>query len=284
MGHTRASQLADLGYCTGPYHGPSAMMIRPLACALLLELATSQQLVIPGVSDGGGCDLETLSGRVHQVDDLCCFETSGNPGARCAGGVSCDVPCAEKLLPFLSNCHPLIDKIFDADDGSYDGIAGQFDSVYGACMAIDPAEALAALSDLKDSGQCTDAQLDGVAETPVSAAPCVDVRHGCPNLIASGFMTCVADFGPTGDMPGQCDMTCAFCDGPPPPPEACDDMRDGCSMKAARPVKAWLPAGRDGDVEPGLRMLDHSRGNTVTLSVCAERQSFAAMESRPLRP
>ena len=46
---------------------------------------------------------------------------------------------------------PFIDKIFDADDGSYDGIAGQFDSVYGACMAIDPARALAALTDLKNS-------------------------------------------------------------------------------------------------------------------------------------
>ena len=121
------------------------MMMRPLACALTIQVATSQQLVIPGVTDGGGCDLGTLPERVQQVDNLCCFETAGNPGARCAGGVSCDVPCAETLLPFLSNCHPLIDKIFDADDGSYDGIAGQFDSVYGACMAIDPARALARL-------------------------------------------------------------------------------------------------------------------------------------------
>ena len=106
--------------------------------------------------------MATLPERVQQVDDLCCFETAGNPGARCAWGVGCDVPCAEKLLPFLSNCHPVLDILFDADDGSRDGIAGQFDSVYGSCMEIDPAQALAALTDLKDSGQCTDAQLDGV--------------------------------------------------------------------------------------------------------------------------
>eukprot|EP01043_Picozoa_sp_COSAG02_P056814 COSAG02_NODE_6797_length_3355_cov_2.061732_1_plen_413_part_10 len=187
------------------------MMMRPLACALTLQVATSQQLVIPGVTDGGGCDLGTLPERVQQVDDLCCFETAGNPGARCARGVSCDVPCAETLLPFLSNCSAVINKLFDVDDGIDDDIAGQFDSVYGACMEIDPTEALAALSDLKDSGHCTDAQLDGVAETPVSAAPCADVRPTCANLIASGFMTCVADFGPTGDLAGQCDRTCAFC-------------------------------------------------------------------------
>eukprot|EP01043_Picozoa_sp_COSAG02_P013322 COSAG02_NODE_530_length_20697_cov_20.103457_21_plen_642_part_00 len=209
------------------------MMMRPLACALLVKLATSQQLVIPGVTDGGGCDLCTLPERVQQVDELCCFETAGNPGARCAGGVGCDVPCAEKLLPLLSNCHPVLDKLFDADDGSYDGIASKFDSVYGACMAMDPVQALVALSDLKDSGQCTDAQLDGVAETPVSAPPCVDERLGCANLISGGFMTCAADFGPNGAMPGQCDKTCAFCNGPPTPPSACDDLRDGCSATLA---------------------------------------------------
>ena len=49
------------------------MMMRPLACALTLQVATSQQLVIPGVTDGGGCDLSTLPERVQQVDDLCWF-------------------------------------------------------------------------------------------------------------------------------------------------------------------------------------------------------------------
>eukprot|EP01044_Picomonas_judraskeda_P035540 COSAG03_NODE_15250_length_436_cov_2.192878_1_plen_43_part_10 len=43
------------------------MMMRPLACALTLQVATSQQLVIPGVTDGGGCDLATLPERVQQV-------------------------------------------------------------------------------------------------------------------------------------------------------------------------------------------------------------------------
>ena len=206
--------------------------IRALACALLLETTICQHLNLPSVTDGA-CDLGTLPARVREVDGLCCFEAASNPGARCARGVSCDVPCAEKFLPFLGDCHPMIDKIFDSDDGIEDGIAAEFDSVFDACMAIDPAEALAALTDLKASGRCTDAQLDGVGETAVGEAPCVDERLGCPHLIASGFMTCAADFGPTGDMPGQCDRTCAFCDGPAPPAPPCDDVRTGCSATLA---------------------------------------------------
>ena len=206
--------------------------IRALACALLLESTACQQLNMPSVTDGA-CDLGTLPARVRDVDNLCCFAAASNPGARCAGGVSCDVPCAEELLPFLGDCHPMIDKIFDGDDGTEDGIAAEFDSVFDACMAIDPAEALAALADLKASGRCTDAQLNGVGETAVGEAPCADERLGCPHLIASGFMTCAADFGPTGDMPGQCDRTCAFCDGPAPPAPPCDDVRTGCSATLA---------------------------------------------------
>eukprot|EP01043_Picozoa_sp_COSAG02_P034720 COSAG02_NODE_2444_length_8852_cov_3.142008_2_plen_565_part_00 len=164
----RAREVEALGLRpTEPHTLP--VMIRPLAYALLLDLATSQQLIVPSVTDGGGCDWGTLPERVQQVDNLCCFGRAGNPGARCGGGVSCDVACAEKLLPFLSDCRVVVNKLFDADDGIDDDIAGQFDSVYSSCMAIEPTQALAALADLKHSGQCTDARLDGVAETPVSA-------------------------------------------------------------------------------------------------------------------
>ena len=200
-----------------------------VAMMMLAGTASAQQLNIPTVTDNESCDWAALPPTVRDIDELCCFEAAANPGSRCAEGVSCDVPCAERLLPFLSSCHPVIDKLFDADDGVEDGIAGQFDSVYSACLAISPTDALRALFDM----HCSDTQLDGVAETPVGAPPCEDTRLGCEHLLASGFMTCAADFGPAGDMPGQCDITCGFCDGHAAAPATCDDTRDGCSSTIA---------------------------------------------------
>lgn len=127
----------------------------------------------------------------------------------------------------------MIDKLFDADDGVTDGIANQFDAVYEACMQIDNTVALQALSDLQAQGRCSDAQLDGVGETDVGAAPCEDTRDGCDHMVSSGFMTCAADFSPTGGMAGSCDRTCAFCDGPGAPPPPCEDQRDGCADSIA---------------------------------------------------
>ena len=121
-----------------------------------------------------------------------------------------------------------IDKTFRAD---------QFDSVYQSCMAIDQAEALAALAEMQSRGDCTDEELDGIGETTVAAAPCRDVRDGCDRMVSSGFMTCAADFSPTGALAGACDLTCGLCvAGPPPPPDApaiCEDRRAGCSATIA---------------------------------------------------
>ena len=120
--------------------------------------------------------------------------------------------------------------LFDADDGVEDGIAGQFDSVYEACLQIDEAEALQVLSDLQAAGRCSDAQLNGVSETDVAVAPCTDVRDGCDHMVTSGFMSCAVDFISTGPMAGMCDRTCAFCDGDT---RACTDLRDGCESTIA---------------------------------------------------
>ena len=203
------------------------MMRARAAATLLLASAADGQLNIPTVADGT-CDLGTFYDRIVSLNAVCCFEAAGNPGARCAG-VECDVPCAAQLLPLLHDCHAIVDKMFDSDDGLEDGIASQFDTVYDACLHIDNAVALQALEDLQSQGRCTDEMLNGVGETAVAEAPCEDSRDGCDALIASGFMTCAADFAATGRMAGLCDRTCAFCDGPAGPPPPCDDQRDGCS-------------------------------------------------------
>ena len=196
--------------------------------ALLLVAAGfgAAQLTIPSVTDTGACDWNSLVAKVSDLSAVCCFDYRG-PGASCTG-VQCSVDCAAQLLPLLSGCRPIIDILFDSADGVEDGIAGQFDAVYGACMNIDAPTALAALADLQAQGLCTDAQLDGVGETHIGEAPCVDTRAGCAHLINTGFMSCAVDFAPTGSLAGHCDATCAFCAGPPAPPPPCDDSRDGC--------------------------------------------------------
>lgn len=203
------------------------MMLAHAVATLLLASAVDAQLNIPTVADGT-CDLGTFYDRIVSLNAVCCFEAAGNPGARCAG-VECDVDCASQLLPLLRDCHAIVDKMFDSDDGLEDGIASQFDTVYDACLQIDNTVALHALADLQAQGFCTDDILNGVGETAVAEAPCEDGRDGCDALLASGFMTCAADFAPTGRMAGVCDLTCAFCDGPAGPPPPCEDQRDGCS-------------------------------------------------------
>ena len=63
----------------------------------------------------------------------------------------------------------------------------------------------------QDHGGCRDAVLNGVAQTEVVARPCADTRGNCPAYIAGGLFTCKRDFGPGGDMVGDCDQTCGMC-------------------------------------------------------------------------
>lgn len=89
------------------------------------------------------------------------------------------------------------------------------------------------LRDLQAAGRCSDAQLNGVGETDVAAAPCTDIRQGCDSMVASGFMSCAVEFSPSGTMAGSCDRTCGFCDGPDASQTQCSDLRDGCANTIA---------------------------------------------------
>ena len=204
-----------------------------LVALLAGAAACTAQLVMPNL---GSCDWTTLPVRMQALDAVCCFDNSDSPNARCAG-VECSVDCAATLLPLLETCRAVIDMLFDSADGREDGRADQFDSVYQSCMGINQAEALAALAEMQSRGDCTDEELDGVGETTVAEAPCRDVRDGCDRMVSSGFMTCAADFSPTGALAGACDLTCGLCvAGPPPPPDTsviCEDRRAGCSATIA---------------------------------------------------
>lgn len=78
----------------------------PLALVRALALRTAgAQLVIPSVTDTHVCNWAELPEQVTELNGVCCFESAGNPGARCSG-VECDVACAAQLLPLLHQCHP----------------------------------------------------------------------------------------------------------------------------------------------------------------------------------
>lgn len=73
--------------------------------ALVLLLSTTgAQLTIPSVTDQPTCNWAELPERISALDAVCCFESAGNPGARCQG-VECDVTCAAQMLPLLHDCH-----------------------------------------------------------------------------------------------------------------------------------------------------------------------------------
>jgi len=200
------------------------------ACACTLVGVSAQNaLSIPSVSDTHTCDLVTFEEKVALINSVCCFGAMNNPASRCASGlVECDVNCATMLLPLLDTCGPLLDAIFDLEDGVEDGVASTLDSLYMSCTQIDGAVALASLASLQAT-VCPGETFDGVAETSVGAAPCEDTRPGCDAGIAAGFMSCAADFCPGCTLAGDCDRACGYCSGPPSPPPPCDNTRDNCA-------------------------------------------------------
>eukprot|EP01046_Picozoa_sp_COSAG06_P033737 COSAG06_NODE_3468_length_5299_cov_16.617885_4_plen_466_part_00 len=198
-------------------------LLRCAVLAMSMVVATmSQSFIIPSVSDTHACEWNELVSKIAAVDSTCC------PGG-CDGGVTCTVPCAEVLLPLLDDCRPVLDLLFDGNDGALDGVASQLDDIYDSCMAIPQPAVLQALAAFQASGQCTDEQLDGIAETEVAEAPCTDVRDGCATLVK--VMSCAVDFAPGGALAGQCDLTCHICAGPTPAP--CADLRDACEATIA---------------------------------------------------
>ena len=200
-----------------------------LACVAHRPGAVAQ-LVIPSVTDTGVCDWASLADKITALNSVCCFDDRG-AGSEC-NGVRCTVDCAGHILPLLERCRAVIDLLFDGVDQIYDGVASSFDSIYESCVGIGAPTALAALAEMQAAGMCTGDELNGVGETAVGEAPCEDIRQGCSSLIAAG-MTCAADFAPSGMMAGQCERTCAFCDGPAPPPPPCEDVRESCSATIA---------------------------------------------------
>ena len=77
--------------------------------------------------------------------------------------------------------------------------------------------ALAALAELRATGSCTGADLDGVAELarPQHQILCADTlgQPRCAAMLATGMFSCATDFCSRCSMTSQCDTTCGFSGG-----------------------------------------------------------------------
>eukprot|EP01052_Picozoa_sp_SAG31_P041943 SAG31_NODE_6505_length_1992_cov_2.291601_2_plen_532_part_00 len=212
-----------------------ALFVVAVAVFLLRPPVAHAQLSIPGVTGSDhSCDWAQLPSLVASLDQYCCLGESlqpASPACQAPGGAhACSMDCASQLVPLhAGGCRPLLNMIFDSEDGVLDGNAHIFDAGYRTCMrTITVPEAIDYIAEKRDQGQCTDADLDDVGETDVGPPPCADTRDRCEAAIADGFMSCAADLCPSCDNNGECDLTCGYCVGPPPPPPPCADQRDNC--------------------------------------------------------
>eukprot|EP01052_Picozoa_sp_SAG31_P033851 SAG31_NODE_3880_length_3789_cov_8.522764_1_plen_662_part_00 len=174
------------------------------------------------------CDLATLPAGVATLDQLCCLNLtipsvpSSFAACRAAPvnggeGAPCSIDCAAQLVALYDGaCRPLLDAIFDADDGGFDGVASIFDSKYRTCVgSLSTPEAIDYLAAELDRGNCTEADVDGAGERAAVAAvqhQCHDSRAQCHQAIVdTGAFTCAQDFCPTCELRGQCNSTCGYC-------------------------------------------------------------------------
>ena len=159
------------------------------------------------------CDMGTLFARVSSLTSECC--SMGEQG--CGDGPACGIDCLAVLLPLLDDCHDVMNRFFDREDGVYDGEDQGLSDAYDQCVAIPPASLIDELKTLQDRGQCPPAVLDSVSATEVKAPGCADRWDGgrCSLSITSGIMTCEHDFCntvyPPCVMAGQCDRSCNLC-------------------------------------------------------------------------
>eukprot|EP01043_Picozoa_sp_COSAG02_P029541 COSAG02_NODE_1842_length_10700_cov_148.785869_5_plen_631_part_00 len=156
--------------------------------------------------------------RMRALNAACCVPSGDGSGAECAG--TCHAECIAVLFPLMDDCHDVINEIYDGADGTQDGDAAMFTSIYAECMRVQPEDLIGMLETLQDQGKCPQTVLDGIGATEVQDATCTDVWTGerCEMSIASGVFQCATDFCntvPTQSAPcvvaGQCDRTCRFC-------------------------------------------------------------------------
>eukprot|EP01050_Picozoa_sp_SAG11_P007859 SAG11_NODE_667_length_7841_cov_19.517954_3_plen_521_part_00 len=160
------------------------------------------------------CDLSTLVARVSSLTSECC--SMGVDG--CGEPSSCTTGCLSVLLPLFDDCHDVMNRLFDGEDGFEDGEDRDLSDAYDQCVAAAPADLIDELKTLQDRGQCPPTVLNSVAATEVKAPGCADLWDGdhCSLSISSGIMTCEHDFCntvyPPCVMAGQCDRSCNLCE------------------------------------------------------------------------
>ena len=153
--------------------------------------------------------------------------------APCQQGAGCTVVCAAKLMPLLNGpCAPLLRRLYDGVDGTYDGRAAVFDPITHLCQAMPTTTVIKGLAQLRESGECAShgISLNGLAEqsvgpVPPPPPPCTETMGSlmCSRAISSGVFSCAIDYCEACSGKGQCDTTCAFCTAAPPSPPAPPD-------------------------------------------------------------
>eukprot|EP01043_Picozoa_sp_COSAG02_P008028 COSAG02_NODE_249_length_27097_cov_30.179155_17_plen_470_part_00 len=189
-----------------------------ISVAFSLCLASAQGQLDPNAGFGASCPMSTFPDRIEALNGACCIPDGDGSRGECAG--TCNVACIAALFPLLDDCQDVINQIYDGVDGTRDGVASSFNSIYQDCLQLSPQELIIILESLQGQGQCPPTRLDGVGETEVQAASCANVwdTSRCEMSITSGLFSCNRDFCntiPTRDEPcvvaGQCDSSCHFC-------------------------------------------------------------------------
>eukprot|EP01051_Picozoa_sp_SAG22_P024893 SAG22_NODE_7114_length_774_cov_1.536296_1_plen_173_part_01 len=141
-----------------------------VACMLLITLGAHAQTMMEQLHNADGLDDPFGSAAAPQCDAAALPARLVALEAACPGdGSSCDVDCAGAPLPLLTDCGPLINRLYDAADGQEDGVATLFTNARDECEQQPVDVLLQYIQTLHDQGRCPDAALDGVAETQVKA-------------------------------------------------------------------------------------------------------------------
>eukprot|EP01052_Picozoa_sp_SAG31_P012838 SAG31_NODE_760_length_12279_cov_2.439655_2_plen_815_part_00 len=193
----RAELLSTMATC-----GAAQMLARPGS----MNASSGQALLelpIPLTTDR--CPLAQLPSRVDELNAACCTD------AGCGG---CNISCALVLIPLLDDCHDLLYRIYDGDDGKYDDDASALTSLFSQCLSIPPTDLIDYIRHMNSEGQCPNEVLDEVGATAVVGNACEDMDARCGYMLQRGF-TCELDFcttSPSCQFAGECDRTCNFCE------------------------------------------------------------------------
>jgi hypothetical protein len=153
------------------------------------------------------CPWDTLNTRIRRAQ------------AACNSTSTCSIQCATEVVPLYSECRSLLDRLYDIDDGSEDGIAAAIAQAVALCLkTVSPTQAMRKLIQLHEASpeRCSLSMLNDLGRTSVRPPPCADKNPKCQTALSVGVWTCKTAHG-------NCDKTCKVCG-------ACEDKNKQCAQ------------------------------------------------------